>query len=219
MQTYYCYTDSPLGQLLLAGNFNGLSYVGFQDGPEPVFPERDWRRDAAFFVNAILQFKEFFRGERKQFCLRLNPAGSDFQLKVLEAVTRVPYGTTASYTDIARLVKNPRAVRAVGSANRKNPLPIVIPCHRIIGRDGSLTGYNGGLERKEWLLKLEADSLGESWGTPKGMSSGRAAAATAKRGTAGRDSAALDTIADQESMVDSETMVDPKTMELEEAAL
>lgn len=212
MQTYYCYTDSPLGQLLLAGNFNGLSYVGFQDGPEPVFPERDWRRDAAFFVNAILQFKEFFRGERKQFCLRLNPAGSDFQLKVLEAVTRVPYGTTASYTDIARLVKNPRAVRAVGSANRKNPLPIVIPCHRIIGRDGSLTGYNGGLERKEWLLNLEAKSMGESWGTREGMGE----AVTTK---SGQDTAALDTIADQESIVDSETMVDPKTMELKEAVL
>ncbi len=156
MQTYYCYTDSPLGKLLLAGDFNGLSHVGFQAGPEPIFPERDWRRDAAFFVNAILQFREYFNGERSQFCLRLNPSGSPFQLQVLEAVVRIPFATTASYTDIARLVKNPRAVRAVGAANRKNPLPIVIPCHRVIGRDGSLTGFNGGVERKQWLLQHEA---------------------------------------------------------------
>ena len=161
MQTYYCYTDSPIGQLLLAGDANGLSRIGFQSGPCPVFPEREWRRDAAFFVNAIVQFNEYFTGERSQFCLRLHPVGSSFQLKVLEAVTRIPYGTTASYSDIAQLIQNPRAVRAVGAANRKNPLPIVIPCHRVIGRDGSLTGFNGGLERKEWLLDLEANPLNE----------------------------------------------------------
>ena len=161
MQTYYCYTDSPLGKLLLAGDFNGLSHIGFQYGPEPVFPENEWRRDAAYFVNAIVQLKEYFAGKRSQFCLRLNPAGSPFQLKVLEALTRVPYGETASYADIARMVKNPRAVRAVGSANRKNPLPIVIPCHRIIGSNGRLTGFNGGLERKEWLLEHEAMCSGK----------------------------------------------------------
>lgn len=157
MQIHYCYTDSPVGKLLLAGDFNGLMHLNFQEGPEPLFPEAGWRKDAAYFVNAIVQLKEYFAGKRRRFSLRLNPSGSDFQLKVLEAVTRIPYGDTATYSDIARLVKNPRSVRAVGAANRKNPLPILIPCHRVIGSNGRLTGFNGGLERKEWLLELEAE--------------------------------------------------------------
>lgn len=159
MQIYYCYTGSPLGKLLLVGDAHGLAKIGFQEGPSPVFPEGHWRKDAAFFVSAIVQLEEYFSGKRSRFCLRLNPSGTDFQCKVLEAVCRVPYGATASYSDIARLVDNPRAVRAVGSANSRNPLPIVIPCHRVIGRDGTLTGYNGGLERKEWLLELERHTV------------------------------------------------------------
>jgi methylated-DNA-[protein]-cysteine S-methyltransferase len=91
----------------------------------------------------------------------LNPVGTDFQRQVLQIVARIPYGQTASYADIARVLKKPRAVRAVGGANRKNPLPIVVPCHRVIGSDGKLTGFNGGLERKEWLLALENGELPE----------------------------------------------------------
>ena len=159
MQIHYCYTDSPLGKLLLAGDYNGLCYLGFQEGPEPIFPEASWRRDAAYFVNAILQLKEYFTGQRRRFSLRLHPSGSDFQLSVLEAVARVPYGDTASYSDIARLLNNPRAVRAVGSANRKNPLPIIIPCHRIVSQSG-IGGYGGHTEGavlaiKDWLLHHE----------------------------------------------------------------
>ncbi|NND38605.1 MAG: methylated-DNA--[protein]-cysteine S-methyltransferase, partial [Pseudomonadales bacterium] len=130
-----------------------------QDGPEPMFPERGWRKDAAYFVNAIVQLNEYFAGQRTRFALRLNPEATEFQLRVLETLARIPYGQTASYADIARLLKKPRAVRAVGAANRKNPLPIMLPCHRVIGSDGSLTGFIGGLERKKWLINLEAETL------------------------------------------------------------
>ncbi|MGB5324764.1 MAG: methylated-DNA--[protein]-cysteine S-methyltransferase [Pseudomonadales bacterium] len=159
MQTYYCYTKSPLGELMLAGDANGLRLLSFQEGPEPAFPERGWRKDAAYFVNAIVQLKEYFAGKRTRFALRLNPEGTEFQLRVLETLTRIPYGQTASYADIARLLKNPRAVRAVGAANGKNPLPVVLPCHRVIGSNGKLAGFNGGIERKKWLLALERNTL------------------------------------------------------------
>lgn len=155
MTIHYCYTDSPLGRLLLAGDFQGLSLINFQDGSMPALPEKHWRKDAAFFVTAIIQLQEYFAGQRQCFSLRLNPSGSEFQLSVLEVVARIPYGETASYADVARIVGKPKAVRAVGSANRNNPLPIVIPCHRVIGSNGRLTGFNGGLEAKEWLLDLE----------------------------------------------------------------
>jgi methylated-DNA-[protein]-cysteine S-methyltransferase len=145
----------------LCGDVHGLNGIGFQDGPTGIFPEHSWRRDAAFFMNAILQLNQYFAGERSQFCLRLNPPGTEFQRSVLDAVCRIPYGDTASYSDIARLVGKPKAVRAVGSANRNNPLPIVIPCHRVLGKDGTLTGYNGGLDRKRWLLDLENVELAE----------------------------------------------------------
>jgi methylated-DNA-[protein]-cysteine S-methyltransferase len=155
MQMHYCYTESPVGKLLLAGDYNGLTHMGFQNGPAPVLPEPDWRMDAAYFVNPIMQLQEYFSGRRNQFAVRLNPSGTDFQLSVLDAVSRIPFGDTVSYGDIARVLKTPKAVRAVGAANRRNPLPIFIPCHRVIGSNGKLTGFNGGLERKSLLLALE----------------------------------------------------------------
>jgi O-6-methylguanine DNA methyltransferase len=88
--------------------------------------------------------------------LRLNPKGSDFQRQVLEVVARIPYGETTSYSDIARMVGKPKAVRAVGTSNRNNPIPIIVPCHRVIGSNGKLTGFSGGVECKQWLLNLEA---------------------------------------------------------------
>lgn len=156
MNIHYCYFDSPLGKLLIAGDYQGLRILNFQDGPNPHYPERDWRRDAAFFVNPIMQLKEYFAGKRTRFSLRLNPIGTEFQRNVLDTVMRIPYGDVANYADIARMLKKPRAVRAVGAANRNNPLPIFIPCHRVIGSNGTLTGYVGGLERKKWLLKHES---------------------------------------------------------------
>lgn len=155
MTTQYCYTDSPLGKLLLVGDFHGLSVINFQSGPKPLLPESCWRKDAAFFVNAILQLDEYFTGQRQRFSLRINPQGSDFQRQVLAAVARIPYGQTASYKDIARIVRKPKSTRAVGSANRNNPLPIVIPCHRVLGANGKLTGFAGGIATKQWLLDLE----------------------------------------------------------------
>ncbi len=156
MTIHYCYTDSPFGKLLLVGDFQGLSHVNFQEGSTPILPEAHWRKDAAFFVNAIMQLKEYFAGDRLKFSLRLNPKGSDFQRKVLEVVSRIPYGETASYSDIARMVGKPKAVRAVGTSNRNNPIPIIVPCHRVIGSNGKLTGFSGGVEFKQWLLDLEA---------------------------------------------------------------
>lgn len=156
MTTHYCYTDSPFGKLLLVGDFQGLSHVNFQDGSAPMLPEAEWRKDAAFFVNAIVQLKEYFAGERVRFSLRLNPKGSDFQRQVLEVVSRIPYGETSSYGDIARMVGKPKAARAVGTCNRTNPIPIMIPCHRVVGSNGKLTGFSGGVEFKRWLLDLEA---------------------------------------------------------------
>lgn len=171
MQTHYCYTDSPLGELMLVGDSNGLRFLGFQEGPEPLFPEHGWRKDAAYFVNAIVQLQEYFAGQRTRFALRLNPDGTEFQLRVLETLARIPYGQTATYADIARLLKKPRAVRAVGAANRKNPLPVLLPCHRVIGSDGKLTGFNGGVERKEWLLSLECNTLRQRGDRPAGAES------------------------------------------------
>jgi len=161
MTTHYCYTDSPFGKLLLVGDFQGLSHVNFQDGSAPMLPEAEWRKDAAFFVNAIVQLKEYFAGKRVRFSLRLNPQGSEFQRQVLEVVSRIPYGETSSYADIARMVGKPKASRAVGTCNRTNPIPIMIPCHRVVGSNGKLTGFSGGIEFKQWLLDLEAGKFEE----------------------------------------------------------
>lgn len=162
MTTHYCYTDSPFGKLLLVGDFQGLSLINFQDGEAPMLPESDWRKDAAFFVNAILQLKEYYVGNRQRFSLRLNPKGSEFQREVLAAVARIPYGETASYADIARIVGKPKSARAVGTANRNNPLPIMVPCHRVMGANGKMTGSVGGIEVKQYLLDLEAGRLDQN---------------------------------------------------------
>ncbi len=165
MTIHYCYTDTEFGRLLLAGDFQGLSLINFVDGPEPALPESNWRKDAAFFVNAIVQLNEYFQGKRQRFSLRLNPRGTDFQREVLAAVARIPYGSTASYKDIARIVGKAKSVRAVAAANRANPIPIMIPCHRVIGSNGKITGFTGGIELKQRLLDLErCDGLLEKLG-------------------------------------------------------
>ncbi len=105
------------------------------------------------------QLDEYFAGERQDFSVNLKPAGTPFQLSVLEALQAIPYGRTATYRDIAEAIGRPSAVRAVGAANGRNPLPIVIPCHRVIGADGNLTGFGGGLAAKQYLLSLEADAF------------------------------------------------------------
>ena len=154
----YRFLESPIGELLLAGDAAGLRIIGFPSGKGKVGIEADWVRDDACFADAASQLDEYFAGKRREFDLRLAPTGTAFQLAVLEALLTIPLGETRSYLDIARQIGRPSAVRAVGAANGRNPLPIVIPCHRVIGTDGSLTGFGGGLDVKRFLLRLEGVS-------------------------------------------------------------
>lgn len=152
----YRYIDSPLGQLLLAGEKNVLQMIGFPEGKGAFTPREDWREVVGSFVEVENQLGEYFDGCRHTFDLKLEPHGTPFQLRVLDALCDIPFGQTVSYGDIATAIGKPKAVRAVGAANGRNPLPIVIPCHRVIGANGSLTGFGGGLAAKSYLLNLES---------------------------------------------------------------
>lgn len=150
----YTTTTSLIGELLLTGDANGLSGIQMEPhGPLPAGAVRD----DELFADAIVQLREYFNGDRTSFDVALSPVGTPFQLRVWKTLRRIPYGTTISYGELARRVGNAKAARAVGLANNRNPLPIIVPCHRVIGADGSLTGYGGGLERKRVLLDLEAE--------------------------------------------------------------
>ena len=151
----YTYMHSPVGPLLLAGSGGRLEVISFSSGSKAHGPRPEWRRDDEPFHGVRRQLTEYFAGTRQVFDLPLSPAASPFQARVLDALQAIPYGETRSYRDIAVAVGDPQAVRAVGSANGRNPLPIVIPCHRVIGSSGSLTGFGGGLETKRFLLDLE----------------------------------------------------------------
>jgi len=157
---YYCYLESPIGDLLLAGDEDGLSLVGFPQGKMRHDPEPDWIYNEKSFTAARQQLAEYFAGDRKDFSLPLHLSGTEFQVQVLEELQRIPYGETTSYGDIAARIGRPKAVRAVGAANGRNPIPIIIPCHRVIGSTGNLTGFGGGLDTKEALLRLEAENNG-----------------------------------------------------------
>ena len=154
---YYCYLEAPIGDLLLAGDENALSLVGFPEGSMRRDPEPDWIFSDKPFAAVREQLTAYFAGERKSFDLNLNPVGTEFQLQVLDELQKIPYGITASYGDIARRIGRPKAVRAVGAANGRNPIPIIIPCHRVIGSTGKLTGFGGGIPTKKALLKLELE--------------------------------------------------------------
>ena len=154
---YYCYMDTPIGELLLAGDEEGLAVIGFPEGSMRREPEQDWIFNERPLAEARRQLGEYFAGERREFELPLKLDGTEFQRAVLEELTRIPYGETVSYGEIAARIGRPRAVRAVGAANGRNPLPIVVPCHRVIGSTGDLTGFGGGLATKEALLRLEAE--------------------------------------------------------------
>lgn len=149
------YIDSPVGELLLAGDAAGLRLVVFPSAKGRIEPEADWEEDNDAFEDARRQLDEYFQGRRREFRLKLAPTGTRFQLDVLDALQEIPYGETRSYRDIAKRIGKPQAMRAVGAANGRNPLPIIIPCHRVIGADGSLTGFGGGLDTKRFLLDLE----------------------------------------------------------------
>lgn len=154
---YYCYLDTPIGELLLAGEEGALSMIGFPKGSMRREPEADWIFNEKPLANACIQLNEYFAGRRKEFDLPLKLNGTEFQVSVLEALQDIPYGKTTSYGEIAKRIGRPKAVRAVGAANGRNPIPIVVPCHRVIGSTGDLTGFGGGLDTKEALLRLEAE--------------------------------------------------------------
>jgi methylated-DNA-[protein]-cysteine S-methyltransferase len=154
---YYCYVETPIGDLLLAGDEEALHLIGFPEGSMRREPETDWIYSDKPFSEASKQLTAYFAGERQSFDLPLKPNGTEFQLQVLDELQKIPYGTTASYGDIAKRIGRPRAVRAVGAANGRNPLPIIIPCHRVIGSSGSMTGFGGGIPTKEALLRLELE--------------------------------------------------------------
>jgi methylated-DNA-[protein]-cysteine S-methyltransferase len=165
--TYWHRIDSPVGALLLAGDAIALTKVYFQSAPHPRQPAPEWRRDAAPFAAAVRELEEYFAGERRTFSVPLAPRGTRFQLSVWQALRAIPYGETLSYGDLARRLGCPAGARAVGLANGANPLPIIVPCHRVIGTDGSLTGFGGGLAIKRALLALEgAECVADLFDSP-----------------------------------------------------
>lgn len=161
MTSIYCFTESPLGRLLLAGTGDTLALIGFPSGSMARVPERRWRFEESAFAAARTQLDEYFAGNRTHFTLRLASQGTPFQRAVWGALREIPFGALRSYADVARSIEKPSAVRAVGHANGQNPLPIVVPCHRVIGSSGALTGFGGGMAAKRWLLAHEGVRLDE----------------------------------------------------------
>ena len=151
---------SPIGLLLAVGDGERLRGLYMQEGPRPVSIPRDSRRDDPALAEVRRQLDEYFTGARREFDLKLDLRGSRFETSVWDALREIPYGETRSYGQIAQRINRPDRARAVGAANARNPVSIIIPCHRVIGADGSLTGYGGGLERKRSLLDLEAPAGG-----------------------------------------------------------
>lgn len=151
----YTIIDSPLGGILLARSPLGLTCINFQDGSEPIHPPAGWQLEPQALAEAARQVRAYFDGELQQFEQTLSPGGTAFQQQVWRAMQEIPYGETQTYASLARRVGRPLAARAVGSASSRNPLPVVVPCHRVVGSDGSLTGYSGGLHLKQALLNLE----------------------------------------------------------------
>jgi len=157
-QLSYSVMPSPVGDVLLI--MSGDELTGLYMTPHPTELEsQGYERDDEALADVRRQLEEYWRGERQEFDVPLAPRGTTFQKHVWEALLAIPYGKTASYSEIAAQVGNPKACRAVGLANGRNPISIIVPCHRVIGADGSLTGYGGGLDRKTVLLDLERRAL------------------------------------------------------------
>ncbi len=162
--TYFGYIPSPFGPLLAVEEENAITHLSLSDGGTLLgqFPPGSIKQqDTPLIVSAKQQLGEYFLGTRKNFQLPLLPSGTPFQQKVWDALCTIPYGETRSYKDIALQIQNPKGCRAVGMANNRNPIIIVIPCHRVIGSNGALVGYAGGLGVKEWLLEHEKKYLPE----------------------------------------------------------
>ncbi len=156
MATFYRYHHTPIGTLLLASDGEYLQLLGFPTGAMKRRHGSDWEKNDEPFKTVIKQLDEYFDGSRQDFDLPLRPQGTEFQRRVWQALQQIPYGGTWSYGELAKYVGNPKASRAVGAANGINPIPVIIPCHRVIGSNGKLTGFGGGLETKAFLLNLEA---------------------------------------------------------------
>jgi methylated-DNA-[protein]-cysteine S-methyltransferase len=154
-ENLYTTMESPIGELLLVGDGDTLHGLYMQDGRKPKRIAPDWKAATAPFADVKTQLEEYFAGARTSFDVPLAAEGAPFEREVWHALEEIPYGETVSYGEIARRVGQPTAARAVGTANGRNPIAVIVPCHRVIGADGSLTGYGGGLERKRLLLELE----------------------------------------------------------------
>ncbi len=152
---YYYIIESPICPILLAGDEEGLKHLIFMKSERKMEIPEGWVENKEFFSEAVRQLEAYFSGKLKSFDLKLAPEGTEFQKSVWKALCEIPYGETRTYKEISISIGKPRAYRAVGLANHRNPVAIVIPCHRVIGSDGKLTGYASGLDVKEFLLKLE----------------------------------------------------------------
>ena len=148
--------DSPIGPLRLVATDEALVAIDFDALPEPTSPPHP------ILDQAERELAEYFRGARRTFTVKLAPVGTAFQQRVWDELLRVPYGTVESYGAVARAIGSPAAVRAVGAANGRNPIPIIVPCHRIVGSNGDLTGYGGGMAKKQWLLGHEGGARGRT---------------------------------------------------------
>jgi methylated-DNA-[protein]-cysteine S-methyltransferase len=157
----YALVSTPIGELALWGDGQTLMGLGFADSPRSVRVDPVWPRDDGAFRKVAEQLHAYFTGQLTRFDLRLETGGTPFQRRLWQALQEIPYGQTTTYGDLAVELGVPRAVRAVGAANGRNPVSIVIPCHRVVGSDGKLTGYGGGLSRKQWLLAHEARVVSE----------------------------------------------------------
>jgi methylated-DNA-[protein]-cysteine S-methyltransferase len=151
----YVYVDSPIGRLLLAGDSEALRVLSFAGSDRAVLPDRAWEPDPGTLARARAELSAYFSGQLKHFTVSVQPDGTPFQQRVWSELRRIPYGETISYAELARRIGNVKAVRAVGLANGANPIAIIVPCHRVIGSNGTLVGYGGGLPIKQALLALE----------------------------------------------------------------
>jgi methylated-DNA-[protein]-cysteine S-methyltransferase len=154
----YTFTETPIGAILIAGDGEAIVETYFAGAK----PKPDWIRDDDALREAANQLQAYFAGERRDFDLPLAPRGTEFQQSVWSALQQIPYGETTTYSTIAERIGRPAAIRAVGAANGANPIPIVIPCHRVIGSNGSMTGFGGGIDVKRKLLALEARVAGQT---------------------------------------------------------
>ncbi|MCE9551942.1 MAG: methylated-DNA--[protein]-cysteine S-methyltransferase [Planctomycetes bacterium] len=172
--TCYSYIDSPLGQLFIQGDGQFVTGLYLPGHKGWLGPDASWQQSNAPFVEVREQLAEYFAGQRQEFDIPLKIAGTPFQLRVWQELVQIPFGTTSTYAQLAQRVGKPTASRAVGHANGRNPISIMVPCHRVIGAHGKLTGYAGGVDKKEWLLAWERTTLaGLHRGSSRNRSSGR----------------------------------------------